>query len=160
MKIAPYAECLVATIHHLFQKGTAAVQGKVFYATVRTIFADYTKDEESIAGFVHLAVVAESNYVQVYASLTPRPAYPREITDWRLICDHDSAWRDDGVSRALKTAYKLAQTLAVSSLGTAADKLHVHVAVDEMAIEDMPEHRFEHVARGELSAEQLLPQFN
>jgi hypothetical protein len=161
MQIAPYAESIIVTISHLFRKGTPEVQGKVFYVTVRSVFADYTKDEESIAGFTQLAVVAEQNYVQVYASLTPRPNRGRDITDWRswkLICDHDSAWRDDGVASALKSAYKLTQALAVSMLGTNAEKLSVHIAIDDMEIADLPEHRFEQVARGALMADQLLPQ--
>jgi hypothetical protein len=160
MKITPYADCLVATIHHLFRKGTPAVQGKVFYVTVRNILADYTEDDDSISGFVHLAVVAESNYVQVYASLTPRPdrGRDRDVTDWRLICDHDSAWRDDGVRSALAAAYKLTEALAVSTLKKEAGKLTVHIAIDDMEIADIPQHRFAQVQRAPLTADQLLPQ--
>jgi hypothetical protein len=158
MQISPYAEALVATIHHLFRKGTPAVKGKVFYVTVRNIFADYTTDDESVAGFTHLAVVAESNYVQVYASLTARPQRCADITDWRLICDHDSAWRDDGVAGALKSAYKLTEALAAASFKKPVSKLTVYVAIDDMEIVDVPEHRFAHVTRGTLTAEQLLPQ--
>lgn len=158
MKIAPYADCLVATIHHLFRKGTPAVQGKVFYVTVRSIFADYTEDEDSIGGFTHLAIVAESNYVQVYASLTPRPDRGRDITNWRLICDHDSAWRDDGVRSALSSAYKLTEDLGVSRLKKDVSKLHIHISIDDMEITDLPEHRFADVKRAPLTADQLLPQ--
>jgi hypothetical protein len=158
MQIAPYAETLVATIYYLFRKGTSAVKGKVFYVSVRTVFADYATGEKSIAGFTHLAVVAESNYVQVYASLTARPKRCLEITDWRLICDHDSAWRDDGVAGALKKAYKLTESLAATSLKAPVNQLSVHIAIDEMEIVDLPEHRFANVARGTLTADQLLPQ--
>lgn len=158
MQITPYADCLVATIHHLFRKGTPAVQGKVFYVTVRIILADYTEDVESIAGFVHLAVIAESNYVQVYASLTPRPDRGQDITDWRLICDHDSAWRDDGVRGAIKSAAKLVEALAVNTYSKEVSKLTAHIAIDDMEIADIPQHRFAQVQRAPLTADQLLPQ--
>lgn len=158
MAISPYAESLVAVIHHLFRKGTPEVQGKVFYTTVRIIFADYTIDEDSIGGFVHLAVVAERNYVQVYSSLTPRPESCSDVTDWQLICDHDSAWRDDGVAGALKKAYKLTEALAVARFKKGAETFTPYIAIDDMSISDIPEHRFEHVIRGTLTADQLLPQ--
>jgi hypothetical protein len=158
MPISPYADVLIVTISNLFPKGTPAVQGKVFYVKVRMVFNDYTDDHESVWGFAHLAVVAERNYVQVYASLTSRPSDFSHITDWCLISDHDSAWRDDGVRGALSAAYSLTQDLAVKSTGKPVNKLSPHIAVDDMTILDAPAGLFQNVARGKLRTEQLLPQ--
>lgn len=136
MNIRPYADTLIATIHHLFPKGTEAVQGKLFAVTVRIDFDDYDRAVEmpSVTGFVHLVVRAPNNYVQVLAAFTDRPRHWRDIAGWSCVCHHDSAWREDGINATLFCAYRELSDQAASTFGVPANRLSAHISIDNMGI--------------------------
>ncbi len=102
MSIRDYADVIVATIEHLFPKGSPEVQGKVFVVSVGISLDDFSSDEvkASVYTTLHLAIVASSNYVGVYAAASRMSGGWRAL-EWKLVARHDSAWRDDGVRSAL-----------------------------------------------------------
>jgi len=135
MSIRDYADVLISTIEHLFPKGTAEVQGKVFLASVRITIDDFGDEEEraAVLANIHLAVVAESNYVAVYAAasrLTGR--WPEKA--WGLLARHDSAWRDDGVRNALCGGHEDLMQVAIARFGKPVKSLSEHRSVDFMGI--------------------------
>jgi len=140
-QISPYADVLVATIMHLFPKGKPEVQGKVFAVTLAVTISDYSDDEEKdpVYRFLHLAVIAEMNYVQVYEAVTERPARWKEIDGWRFKCDHDSAWREDGVCSSFRNGFANATSEAERVFGKPIGKLSIHIAVDDMGIVEQSE---------------------
>jgi len=136
MGILPYAETLVATVYHLYRKGTPITQGTLYAVTVRIEANDYANDDEppSVGGYVHLVVDASSNYVKVLAAFTERPSRTRDVPEWVCVCDHDSAWREDGIKGTLNKAYNEIVKQAVATFGIPAEKLSMHIAIDDMSI--------------------------
>lgn len=137
MKIIPYADMLVATIQHLFPKGTPQVQGKVFATSFRIEMEHTPSPRErkpTVRGCVHLAILADRNYVKVLSATTERPCEFTDIDNWVLLCDHDSAWRDDGVRSGLKSAYQALYKEATSRFNRTEDAMLVSINVDKMAI--------------------------
>lgn len=135
----PYADMLIATIEHLFPKGTPQVQGKVFAITFRLMAAEDPAKAKApgcpaLRSYVHVAIIADRNYVKVCAAESERSIPFAAIPDWQLVCDHDSAWRDDGVRSTLMKAYKDIVRRTAGAFECAERSIEVGVSVDKMSI--------------------------
>jgi hypothetical protein len=136
MSIKAYADVLIATIQNLFPKATSAVQGKVFLVSVRVDIDDHdaVKELPTSRGVIHLAIIAETNYVKVMAAQTERTTAWRDITDWAVVCRHDSAWRDDGIRSTLISMHQKLLATAAETFKKPAKDLSVHLSIDAMGI--------------------------
>jgi hypothetical protein len=136
MDILPYAETLVSTIHFLFRKNAPEFLGKLFAVTVRMDANDYVSEEEqpTLGGYVHLAIDASSNYVTVLAAFTQRPEDWLDVKNWVRVCEHDSAWREDGVKSTLKHAYAEIIEQSAKKFGLAPEKLSGYISIENMRI--------------------------
>lgn len=133
MKILPHANDIVAVVTNLLLK-EAENRDKVFAVRVRIDIDDHDAEDPAptVMGFVSLAVVPTA-YRQIYCAFSDRPKAYLECS-WRLVCSHDSAWRDDGIRSTLKAAYTTLLRQAEKRFGKDAAVLSIHIAIDDMAI--------------------------
>jgi hypothetical protein len=138
MSIKSYADVLIATIEGLFPKGTAAVIGKVFLVSVCVEIDDYASQHKipTTRGIIHLAITADTNYVKVFVASTERSVPWREIKDWAFVCNHDSAWRDDGVRSTLGSQHQKIVFQAEKDFKKPSNKLTQRLSVDSIKILD------------------------
>jgi hypothetical protein len=132
----PYADMLISTIEHLFPKATLQVQRKVFAVSFRILAEGdpSMSSKAAIRAYVHLAIVADSNYVKVCATQTDGLKAFKDLQDWHLVCDHDSAWRDDGVRSVLTKAHRDIVRRAAERFECAERSVQTSVMVEKMAI--------------------------
>lgn len=136
MSIKAYADVLIATIQNLFPKGTAAVKGRVFVVSVCVDIDDYHASEQKPTerGIIHLAIIADTNYVKVLAAQTERTTPWGDIKDWTLVCRHDSAWREDGIRSTLISMHQKMLAAAATKFKTPARDLSEHLSITSMGI--------------------------
>lgn len=129
--ISAYADVIVATVDNLLLKGNPVV----YVVSVRIDIDDFTGAEKpAVVGYVHLACHAPNNYMAVYAAYTPQPAWVWPDVAWTKVCQHDSAWRDDGIRSTLRTAHQAIVKHAEIHFGRPASSLSCHLGIDNMAL--------------------------
>lgn len=121
-----YADALVAIADDLYKKGS----GDALLMDLRISLDKYSDEdgfEPVVAGYLNLVCYAPRNYMRVYACVTPK-TMPMQEMQWRLLCSHDSAWRDDGIRSGVRGFYQAAMRLARSKLSGEPGREHIAIA--------------------------------
>jgi hypothetical protein len=86
------AESLVSRTRIAVPKGNTAV-----YLASVDLRARLKNTDKLIAETVlHFACYSPRNYMRVYAAVS-KSGLEYSALDWTLVCNHDSAWREDGI---------------------------------------------------------------
>jgi hypothetical protein len=136
MSIRAYADVLIATIFHLMPKGAPETKGKVFAVSVRVALYSHEpgRPRPPMGGMIHLAVVADRNYVDVYAAHSDQSKSWGMIEDWTRVCSHDSAWREDGVRATLVQTHDTMRKAALVEWQCESKGIFEQLSIDQMGV--------------------------